>query len=296
VASVLLGASPLAQGGFSDCSSGDGAWPYDLQDCNDNPCTESGATITCDLEAFCPDQAGAEVWFVRKGGTGHDAVVFGNCHGFGQNFCCNYDEGGTAITKVIVDGTEDEDELYFTWDEGAVGELTLSPWNAALEGWIRGKEGADEISGSTEGDPEEEKDFLWGNRGADNLYGFTGDDYLNGGWHNDYLNGGDGDDVCIGDLGNDSLIGAEGADILCDTTGHLGACNTTDDDYFEGGAGSDTIWFDEDPDCLNRVMDSNSDAGGGTDYCGDNNDWTSGEQPTNCENKNVTSEPTQCTQ
>jgi hypothetical protein len=110
------------------------------------------------------------------------------------------------------------------------------------------------------------------------------DDALEGNAGNDTLWGGDGDD---------SMNGGSDDDKLCDASGY----NTCATDGGDGGNGDDKLWYNESENpgvpCPSILLDSSSTAGGGGDYCGDNNDYTTGELPDFCENY-LTVVPTLC--
>ncbi|HAX77459.1 MAG TPA: calcium-binding protein [Cyanobacteria bacterium UBA11372] len=120
---------------------------------------------------------------------------------------------------------------------------------STLPGGLRGLEGNDTITGSSDGDlvfggagndsllGAAGNDSLFGGEGNDNIFGqanndiingMQGDDLINGGQGNDLLRGGKGDDYLIGGDGNDTLIGDRGVNINV------------------GGAGSDVFVFRQD--------------------------------------------------
>ena len=99
-----------------------------------------------------------------------------------------------------------------------------------------GGDGNDIIYGT---DPSDNKfrnrgdNILYGGGGHDEIRGRGGNDYLHGGAGNDRLYGGDGNDILIGGAGLDRLYGGAGNDVLAGGS----------EDYFDGGAGQDTVSF-----------------------------------------------------
>ncbi len=83
-------------------------------------------------------------------------------------------------------------------------------------------------------------DLLLGTIDNDEIRGLDDDDEIHGGYGNDILYGGFGNDLIYGDEGHDVLRGEGGYDTL-----HGGAGNDalfdTFDNYFDGGAGNDTV-------------------------------------------------------
>ncbi|MBD3883609.1 hypothetical protein IFO70_17720 [Phormidium tenue FACHB-886] len=87
--------------------------------------------------------------------------------------------------------------------------------------------------------PDDLKDFIYGNAGNDVFAGILGDDYLDGG---------DGNDFIEGDTGNDTILGGNGNDML----GQIAVLNSSSpntafsfsesgNDTIDGGSGSDLI-------------------------------------------------------
>jgi Ca2+-binding RTX toxin-like protein len=95
--------------------------------------------------------------------------------------------------------------------------------------------GNDSITGGNE------RDFEYGEAGADHLDGWGGPDELHGGADNDFLNGGNGDDDLFGDDGADELHGSNDADTL-----HGGNGN----DLLYGEHSADTLFGDAGADIL----------------------------------------------
>jgi len=74
--------------------------------------------------------------------------------------------------------------------------------------------------------------------GADTTYGYGGGDTINGSTGNDFLHGGADGDVIIGGADNDRTRGEDGNDSL------RVAGDTSNRDYVNCGAGSDTAFVD----------------------------------------------------
>ncbi|MBR0288602.1 MAG: hypothetical protein IJQ82_06440, partial [Selenomonadaceae bacterium] len=108
-------------------------------------------------------------------------------------------------------------------------------------------------------------DYLYGGNDNDTLVGNAGNDYLEGGYGNDSLVGGKGNDKLYGGYGKDTLLGGDGDDYL-DAWGR---------NYFDGGAGKDTIYGGEGNDTIYGGSGNDSLNGySGNDYLngGKNND------------------------
>lgn len=99
--------------------------------------------------------------------------------------------------------------------------------------WLDGQAGNDLIYGGSE------NDVLLGGSGDDTLYGEMGDDYSGGGDGNDNIASGDGNDILVGNAGYDNLWGEGGNDTLLADQDGGGTW-----DWFDGGAGSDTISYE----------------------------------------------------
>ncbi len=99
--------------------------------------------------------------------------------------------------------------------------------------YIRGTNGNDQLVG------DDGNNTLSGRRGDDQLQGLAGDDLLLGGKGDDALDGGTGNDLVFGGTGNDSLLGGEGNDILI---GDSLLPFYHGDDSLDGGAGNDRVF------------------------------------------------------
>lgn len=87
-------------------------------------------------------------------------------------------------------------------------------------------------------------DLISGGAGDDDLRGGSGNDVLDGDGGNDTLQGGYGNDVLIDGLGDDLALGGYGNDVFIFTEGSLiGGTNGTDNDVFDGGLGTDTLYL-----------------------------------------------------
>jgi Ca2+-binding RTX toxin-like protein len=110
--------------------------------------------------------------------------------------------------------------------------------------------GNDEI-GTDEGNDTVEAgaghDRVYGNGGDDSIGAGAGNDFVTGDMGNDSINGGAGNDSLYGGEGDDRIIAGEGADRVYadggnDTVTH--SRGAADGDFFNGGAGFDTLAFD----------------------------------------------------
>jgi Ca2+-binding RTX toxin-like protein len=112
-------------------------------------------------------------------------------------------------------------------------------------------------------------DVLLAGLGNDTATGGQGSDLMSGGSGNDIMSGNNGVDVVVGNAGNDTLNGDAGNDALIPGLGSdvanggrgndlflaiqpsvLGGDNFTDVDFFNGGAGDDTLVVRMDPNFL----------------------------------------------
>jgi hypothetical protein len=84
-------------------------------------------------------------------------------------------------------------------------------------------------------------DLVSGGTGDDRLSGGAGTDVLAGNAGNDRLDGGAGNDALIDGLGSDRLFGGAGNDWFFATQAKILGGNGSDSDYFDGGAGFDTL-------------------------------------------------------
>lgn len=120
---------------------------------------------------------------------------------------------------------------------------------------IFGGAGNDHISGGAGNDRlhgDEGDDIVFGDGGSDILSGGNGDDLLSGGDGNDEIRGDEGDDLVDGGAGDDRIAGGTGDDVLMDGEGedvvlgetgsdHVIAALDAADDFYDGGAGCDTL-------------------------------------------------------
>jgi Ca2+-binding RTX toxin-like protein len=275
-------------------------------------CTESASAVTCDLDTICTTSANAFI-VTSYGSSSHDLSAWGNCGA--TQFCCVFDEGATNIDTVElsgVDRTAGNDDLLFTTGSGAT-ERNLEPWDGdPLTGVMRGNQGSDSLTGSNYSSTDYD-DFLYGQIGADVISGRAGGDVCEGGDGDDIISGGDGvdtlkggkgDDDLYGEVGNDTIWGGDGNDfldgggnddVLCDSTGFT-VCATSGagGNKFVGAQGNDKIWYNETEGtgCGSVLLDPTSDAGTGTDTCGDTDDFSTGQLPL-CENYSLV-EPAKC--
>ena len=103
-------------------------------------------------------------------------------------------------------------------------------------------------------------DTAEGGRGNDLMSGGSGDDTLSGNNGSDVVVGNAGNDIMNGDSGNDALIDGLGSDVANGGNGNdlffaiqpqlLGGSSITDVDFFNGGAGDDTLVVRLDPNFL----------------------------------------------
>lgn len=118
-------------------------------------------------------------------------------------------------------------------------------YGQAGDDWLDGGQGNDHLEGGIG------NDVLLGGGGVDHILGGAGDDYLAGGDGNDYVQswiagpapgglfGGAGNDILVGGAGVDALFGEEGNDTFI-----VDQDNGAEWDYFDGGAGNDTVSFE----------------------------------------------------
>lgn len=95
----------------------------------------------------------------------------------------------------------------------------------------------------------DERDTIYGGRGADWAFGGEGDDFVDGGAD---------DDVVYGNGGADTLLGGNGNDVLVGDAAVGGLPATAAGDFLDGGAGSDQLHGDTGDDILS--------GGPGTDF------------------------------
>lgn len=120
---------------------------------------------------------------------------------------------------------------------------------------IFGGAGDDHISGGAGNDRlygDDGDDIIFGDDGDDTLSGGNGNDLLSGGDGNDEIHGDEGDDLVDGGTGDDQIAGGTGDDVLIDGEGedivlggagndHVIAALDADNDFYDGGAGCDTL-------------------------------------------------------
>ena len=114
----------------------------------------------------------------------------------------------------------------------------------AADNVLRGLAGRDELEGGAGNDRlygDAGADLVRGGDGDDALYGGSGADDLGGGVGADQLYGGGGHDRLLGDLGDDLLYGGDGDDWFSDGTLEPGQPEETGNDRYDGGAGRDTV-------------------------------------------------------
>ena len=307
--------SAPAFAGWSGCSnSTDAPAPYNSEPCR-GVCTQSGATVTCELDNFCASTWSEATLVTSYGTSTHDLSVWGDCGAtpYTTRFCCVFDEGTTNVTTVTLDGVDQptsqpmEGEYLSFIDAGE----RLEPWDGdPLVAIMRGNHGNDALFGSDyDGSDYSESlygqwatDWLSGDGGADTLdggaaedwlYGGEGPDMLIGGAGNDHLYGYDGNDTLWGGDGDDELYGGPHNDTLCDGTGwSAGTCSSPGDNYMDGEGDNDKLWFDDiqSSGCGLASMDPSSTGGAGSDECGDGSNFTV--LPTSCVVTSV--EPPKC--
>lgn len=128
------------------------------------------------------------------------------------------------------------DNILDTWKNGTPLLVTANYTDRSTLAWNFIKVGTTSglrVKGQTGNDKIE------GNIGNDNLDGGVGNDYLIGGAGDDGLIGGDNDDVLYGGLGADNQSGGSGNDIFLVAD----AAEVVSGEVFNGGAGTDQIWF-----------------------------------------------------
>ncbi|WP_431301486.1 Ig-like domain-containing protein [Sediminicoccus sp. BL-A-41-H5] len=90
-------------------------------------------------------------------------------------------------------------------------------------------------------------DRIYGNGGNDSLDAGAGNDFVTGDAGNDSINGGAGNDSLFGGAGDDRIIAGDGADRIYADAGNdtvVHSRGTVNGDFFNGGAGFDTLAFD----------------------------------------------------
>ena len=154
------------------------------------------------------------------GGTGSDFVSY------------RYDQfglTGTAGASLDVSGITPGSSAQQTLSAGQNGTDTLV--SVDIFGFT-GSEANDTFVGSSA------RDDAFGNGGDDSISTRNGDDYLNGGAGNDTLEAGDGGDYVLDGLGADRVRTGSGDDSV------IGAGGDGADDSYDGGDGTDLLFYD----------------------------------------------------
>lgn len=161
------------------------------------------------------------------------------------------DQSGAPFTimRTLALTIADRDDIV----EGTVGADTLTGQSGRDR--LYGFGGNDTLSGGDGHDLLEGgdgNDAISGGAGVDELIGGEGDDYLIGGADNDYVQtwiGGPARGGLFGGNGNDTLIGGDGVDTSFGEGGDdkflVDEDGGTTWDYVDGGAGSDTVSFEQ---------------------------------------------------
>lgn len=143
-----------------------------------------------------------------------------------------------------VSGTEGDDVLGYTHDEGAVlcgfgGDDTFLDATGVTIYAGSGDDTTRNMHGTNTIYAGEGRDSVFAGLGKDRVYGGPGDDRVSGGnlWGADVLYGGSGVDVLKGGAGRDKVHGGDQTDILNVRDG-------VGNDEAYGGAGKDTIYAD----------------------------------------------------
>ncbi|WP_417248816.1 Hint domain-containing protein [Celeribacter sp.] len=247
---------------------------------------------------------------ILSGGDAENDTIAGGIDGV---IGSEYDD---TLTGFDHEGTSPSD-TYTNEFFGMGGDDTIS--GAGGDDYLDGGDGNDTINGGDgddviiggptglpdrgygstgeDGDPDNDKDTLYGGAGNDTIYGGDDADYIDGGADDDYLDGGLDDDTILGGSGDDTIIGGEGSDTIHGGDGddtiygglhpaYPDSLNIPDDegdlepengqDVIYGGAGNDTIYGQDDDDLIyggdgNDFIDGGIDddtlyAGAGTDH------------------------------
>jgi hypothetical protein len=205
---------------------------------------------------------------------------FWGTDGKGNDFCCYVADSSHEISKLILVGTDDPDDLSFSYstrnvthadtDMDGYGDVDnlLGSDDAACVDDISGQQADDVI------DAQDGADIVSGGAGADTITAGDGDDTVNagigndvieGGNGNDTIDGGDDDDILQGEAGNDTLYGGKGADVVCG-----GGTTGSGHDYLHAMAPL-TLETPNAVDWLWEPSSSNAPTGGGSvagDECG----------------------------
>ncbi|WP_234055147.1 MULTISPECIES: hypothetical protein [unclassified Xanthobacter] len=144
---------------------------------------------------------------ILRGGAGDDTILFDQASydASGQWDCSDYYEAGfIAVSGWQVDGGDGYDTAILNSSVNAVIDLADGHFEALIA-----NKGNDVIKGNSavEG-------YIDGGAGNDNITGGAKADVLIGGDGNDLLNGSSGDDLLEGGAGDDILSGGAGADVL----------------------------------------------------------------------------------
>jgi Ca2+-binding RTX toxin-like protein len=169
---------------------------------------------------------------------------------------------GEASDRVVVIGT-DAPETISVGNKGialnadADADVTLSSGLGVVEMFglggpntltaVGGGGSGTEYSGKVVLHAGSSGDTLQGGLAGDELHGGTAADVLEGREGNDVMTGGAGTDTLAGGGGNDDLTGGAGADSLSGSDGDdvLHADDDEADTNLNGGAGTDTAYYDE---------------------------------------------------
>ncbi|MBS7791988.1 cadherin-like domain-containing protein [Roseococcus sp. SDR] len=197
---------------------------------------------------------------IVSGGEGQDSITAGGGHdtitgdqgddviaaGQGNNLV-HGGEGQDRITAGTGNDTITGDQGNDVIDAGA-GDNTV--WSGQGDDSVITGAGNDEI-GTDEGNDTVQSgaghDRVYGNGGNDSIDAGEGNDFVTGDMGQDSINGGAGNDSLFGGEGNDLIIAGEGADRVQadggnDTVVHSRSAGGGD--FFNGGAGFDTLAFD----------------------------------------------------
>jgi VCBS repeat-containing protein len=176
------------------------------------------------------------------GEAGDDIILAGE----GRNIVSG-GEGRDRITAGSGHDTITGDQGDDVIDAGAGNNKV---WSGQGNDSIVTGAGHDEI-GTDEGDDTVQSgagnDRIYGNGGHDSLDAGAGHDFVTGDMGNDSIDGGAGNDTLHGGEGDDRIIAGEGADRVHadggdDTVVH--SRGLVNGDFFNGGAGFDTLAFD----------------------------------------------------
>jgi hypothetical protein len=195
--------------------------------------------VTCDmswggLTSLPGAGAGTQLAVGRKSGRKDWDYRFSGTSLLGEAWCCLYDAHQASVGAVELQGVGSVggngigEEYRFTDPSGAFSSLRPY-WVAAQPSssgtpirfiaQMRTLSGADDLHGSTYSG-NDYREYLRGQRGADDIWGYEGADWLIAGRETDpTVEGGPGNDVLVDIDGNDVLKGQGGEDTLCDADG-----------------------------------------------------------------------------